>query len=141
MLSDRNHIKKPARQQLFIQPKIHQKSIDASTDILNNGEIPAKHKKLIEKRISNHAINKITKEISLSHDFLVFFKELLGYKSLNDKKNAKQWDVYPEFNGIDYALGKFSKNEQKVIVPFELKGPDTTDLTRKMKGRNESTYP
>jgi len=136
---DNSLLKNQQDSNFLFNRKFIKKSIDASTDILNNGEIPAKHKKLIEKRISNHAINKKTKEISLSHDFLVFFKELLGYKSLNDTKSAKQWDVYPELNGIDYALGEFSTKDQKVIVPFELKGPDTTDLTRKMKGRDEST--
>jgi len=102
----------------------------ASSSILKDGEIPDKHKKIIEKWLSNHAINKKTKESSLTHDFLVFFKDLLGYKSVNDQRSAKQWSVETELNGIDYALGEFTKKDKTVIVPFELKGPDTTDLTR-----------
>ncbi len=111
----------------------------ASHAILSNGEIPNKHKKIIEKRISNHALYKKTKERTLNNDFLVFFKELLGYKSAGDLSNAKSWDVEPEYKGIDYALGEFSKAKKTVFVPFELKGPDTYDLTRPMKGRKEST--
>jgi type I restriction-modification system DNA methylase subunit len=118
--------------------KFIQKAV-AAHSILSNGEIPDKHKKIIEKRISNHALYKKTKERTLNNDFLVFFKELLGYKSAGDLSNAKSWDVEPEYKGIDYALGEFSKAKKTVLVPFELKGPDTYDLTRPMKGRKEST--
>ena len=118
--------------------KFLQKAI-AAHGILSNGGIPDKHKKIIEKRISNQALHKKTKERTLNNDFLVFFKELLGYKSAGDLSNAKSWDVEPEYKGIDYALGEFSKAKKTVLVPFELKGPDTYDLTRPMKGRKEST--
>ncbi len=70
---------------------------------------------------------------------MVFFKELLGYKSSGDLKSAQVWDVETELKGIDYALGEFSKETKTVLVPFEFKGPDTYDLTRAMKGRKEST--
>ena len=122
----------------LFNPKFIQKSI-ISLGILKNGEIPDKHKKIIEKRLSNHAHNKKTKESAQSHDFLVFFKELLGYQSIGDQNNAKKWDVENELKGIDYALGEFSKAQKTVLVPFELKGPDTSDLTRRMKSRAEST--
>jgi type I restriction-modification system DNA methylase subunit len=122
----------------LFSPKFIQKTI-AANSILKNGEIPDKHKKIIEKRLSNHALHKKTKERTLNNDFLVFFKELLGYKSAGDQSNAKLWDVEPEYKGIDYALGEFSKTQKTVLVPFELKGPDTSDLTRAMKGRTEST--
>jgi hypothetical protein len=118
--------------------KFIQKAV-AAHSILSNSEIPDKHKKIIEKRISNHALYKKTKERTLNNDFLVFFKELLGYKSAGDLSNAKSWDVEPEYKGIDYALGEFSKAKKTVLVPFELKGPNTYDLTRPMKGRKEST--
>lgn len=118
--------------------KIIQKTIAAS-GILKDGDIPANHKKIIEKRLSNHAVYKKTNERTLNNDFLVFFKELLGYKSAGDQKNVRSWDVEPEYKGIDYALGRFSKDEKTVLVPFEFKGPDTYDLTRPMKGRTEST--
>lgn len=115
-----------------------QKAI-AAAGILKNGDIPDKHKKLIERRLSNHAIHKNAKELAQSHDFLVFFKELLAYKSVGDQTNAKAWDVETELKGIDYALGEFSKAQKTVRVPFEFKAPDTYDLTRAMKGRKEST--
>lgn len=118
--------------------KFIQKSI-AVSGILKNGEIPEKAKKIIEKRLSNHALNKKAKERTQSHDFLVFFKELLGYKSSGDLKSAQVWDVETELKGVDYALGEFSKDQKTVLVPFEFKGPDTYDLTRAMKGRKEST--
>ncbi|MBK8815645.1 MAG: hypothetical protein IPN42_09155 [Methylococcaceae bacterium] len=107
--------------------KFIQKAI-AIHGILSNGGIPDKHKKIIEKRLSNQALHKKTKERTLNNDFLVFFKELLGYKSAGDLSNAKSWDVEPEYKGIDYALGEFSKAKKTVLVPFELKGPDTYDL-------------
>ena len=122
----------------LFKPKFIQKTI-IRLGILNNGEIPDKHKKIIEKRLSNHAHNKKAKESAQSHDFLNFFKELLGYQSVNDQHNAKKWQVENELNGIDYALGEFSKTQKIVLVPFEFKGPDTSDLTRPMKGRTEST--
>jgi type I restriction-modification system DNA methylase subunit len=118
--------------------KLLQKTIAAS-DILKNGEIPDKHKKIIEKRLSNLALHKKQKERTLSPDFLNFFKDLLGYKSTGDLSHAKTWDIETELKGIDYALGEFAKDQKTVIVPFELKGPDTYDLTRPMKGRKEST--
>lgn len=63
----------------------------------------------------------------------------MGYQSIGDQNNAKKWDVENELKGIDYALGEFSKAQKTVLVPFELKGPDTSDLTRRMKSRAEST--
>ncbi|MDP3007861.1 MAG: N-6 DNA methylase [Methylococcales bacterium] len=111
----------------------------ATTGILKNGDIPEKARRLIERRLSNNALHKKSKELEQSHDFLVFFKELLGYKSLGDQTNAKAWDVENEFKGIDYALGEFSKSQKTVLVPFELKSPKTYDLTRPLLGRTEST--
>uniref|UniRef100_UPI00117758E6 hypothetical protein n=1 Tax=Crenothrix polyspora TaxID=360316 RepID=UPI00117758E6 len=102
--------------------KFIQKNI-AANGVLKNGEIPEKAKKIIEKRLSNHALNKKAKERTQSHDFLVFFKELLGYKSSGDLKSAQVWDVETELKGIDYALGEFSKDQKTVLVPFEFKGP------------------
>jgi len=122
----------------LFNPKFIQKTI-IGLGILKKGEIPDKPKKIIEKRLSNHAHNKKAKESAQSHDFLNFFKELLGYQSVNDQVNAKKWDVENELKGIDYALGEFSKAQKTVLVPFEFKGPDTWDLTRPMKGRVEST--
>jgi len=122
----------------LFNPKFIQKTI-ISLGILKNGEIPDKSKKIIEKRLSNHAHNKKAKESAQSHDFQNFFKELLGYQSVNDQINAQKWDVENELKGIDYALGEFSKAQKTVLVPFEFKGPDTWDLTRPMKGRAEST--
>jgi|WetSurSiteA1Bulk_404760.scaffolds.fasta_scaffold00013_26 type I restriction-modification system DNA methylase subunit len=118
--------------------KLLQKAITAQ-GILKNGDIPDKHKKIIERRLSNQDIHKKAKELAQSHDFLVFFKELLGYKSVGDQHNAKAWDVETELTGIDYALGEFSKNEKTVLVPFEFKSPKTYDLTRPMLNRKEST--
>lgn len=122
----------------LFNPKIIKKRL-ADSHILKNGEIPANHKALIEKWLSNKSVFKKTKEITLDGDFLPFFKALLGYKSPGDQKNAKNWDIEPQLNNIDYALGKFSQTEKTVLVPFEFKGQDTTDLTRPMKGRKEST--
>lgn len=122
----------------LFNPKFIKKAIDTA-GILKNGEIPEKHKKIIERRLSNQAIHKKAKELEQSHDFLVFFKELLGYKSVGDQTNAKIWDVHNELKGIDYALGEFSKTQKTVRVPFELKSPKTYDLTRPLLGRTEST--
>lgn len=122
----------------LFNPKFIKKAIDTA-GILKNGEIPDKHKKIIERRLSNQAIHKKAKELEQSHDFLVFFKELLGYKSVGDQTNAKTWDVMNELKGIDYALGEFSKTQKTVRVPFELKSPKTYDLARPLLGRTEST--
>lgn len=72
----------------LFNPKFIQKTIVANS-ILKNGEIPVNHKKIIEKRLSNHVLNKKTNERTLNNDFLVFFKEMLGYKSAGDQSNAK----------------------------------------------------
>ena len=122
----------------LFNPKFIKKAIDTA-GILKNGEIPDKHKKIIERRLSNRAIHQKSKELEQSHDFLIFFKELLGYQSVGDQTNAKTWDVMNELKGIDYALGEFSKTQKIVRVPFELKSPKTSDLTRPMLGRTEST--
>ncbi|MCX7068893.1 MAG: N-6 DNA methylase [Methylococcales bacterium] len=122
----------------LFNPKFIKKAIETA-GILKEGEIPAKHKKIIERRLSNQAIHQKSKELEQSHDFLIFFKELLGYKSVGDQTNAKTWDVMNELKGIDYALGEFSKTQKIVCVPFELKSPKTSDLTRPMLGRTEST--
>ncbi|MFI3189075.1 MAG: hypothetical protein QX190_05840, partial [Methylococcales bacterium] len=122
----------------LFNPKFIKKAIETS-GILKNGEIPEKAKKIIERRLSNQAIHQKAKELEQSHDFLVFFKELLGYKSVGDQTNAKTWNVVNELKGIDYALGEFSKSKKTVLVPFELKSPKTSDLTRPMLGRTEST--
>jgi len=122
----------------LFNPKLIKKAINAA-GILVNGEIPDKPKKIIERRLSNQAIHKKSKELEQSHDFLVFFKELLGYKSVGDQTNAKKWDVMNELKGIDYALGEFSKSQKTILVPFELKSPKTFDFTRAMLGRTEST--
>ena len=121
----------------LFNPKLIKKAINTA-NVLINGEIPDKYKKIIERRLSNQAIHKKAKELEQSHDFLVFFKELLGYKSVGDQTNAKTWDVVNELKGIDYALGEFSKTDKKVIVPFEFKSPKTYDLTRPID-RREST--
>ncbi|MDD5462870.1 MAG: hypothetical protein PHG00_14780 [Methylococcales bacterium] len=128
----------PKNENPLFNRKFIKKTIIANC-ILKNGEIPDQQRKIIERRLSNHAHNKKAKESTQNHDFLCFFKELLGYKSVGDQNNAKRWDVRTELKGIDYALGEFSKAKKTVLVPFELKGPDTYDLTRPMKGRAEST--
>ena len=92
--------------------KFIQKAI-AIHGILSNGGIPDKHKKIIEKRLSNQALHKKTKERTLNNGFLVFFKELLGYKSAGDLSNAKSWDVEPEYKGIDYAWVSFPKPKNR----------------------------
>lgn len=136
-MTDTQSTSKKNNNALF-NPKFIKKAIETA-GILKNGEIPEKHKKIIERRLSNQAIHKKAKELEQSHDFLVFFKELLGYKSVGDQTNAKTWNVVNELKGIDYALGEFSKSQKTVLVPFELKSPKTSDLTRPMLGRTEST--
>lgn len=124
-------------QQLF-HPRTLKKAIESSS-ILINGQVPKNHLDIVKKRISNQELNSKRKEKDLREGFFRDFKEILGYKFPDDIKNAKLWNAEPEYKSIDYALGLFTKNEKLVLVPFELKGPDTPNLTIPMKGRKEST--
>lgn len=121
----------------LFHPRIIKKYLLAS-NFLENGRIPLKAQKVIERWLSNQTLHKKRGELETREDFLQFFKELLGYKSLNDKKNSKHWDISSEKQHIDFALGKFSQDTAVILVPFEFKGADSSDLSLPMKGRKQS---
>lgn len=62
--------------------------------------------------------------------------DVLGYQDFND---SGQWtvDVEAQIGGgsVDLALGRFSRNERRIIAPFELKGAKTRNLDAIMPGR------
>ncbi|MDQ7090209.1 MAG: TaqI-like C-terminal specificity domain-containing protein [Methylococcales bacterium] len=121
----------------LFHPRIINKYLDAAR-ILKNGEIPSKPKQLIEKWLSNQDEHKKRNEQSIREEFSVFFKDLLGYKALNDTKNAKTWSFEAELNYIDFALGKFTPDDKKISVPFEFKSTKTYTLDLPMLGRKQS---
>ncbi len=62
--------------------------------------------------------------------------EVLGYQDFNDS-GAWTVDVEAQIGGgsVDLALGQFTKNERRIIAPFELKGAKTKNLEAIMPGR------
>ena len=62
--------------------------------------------------------------------------EVLGYQDFND---SGQWTVDVEAQigagSVDLAFGHFSKDERRIIAPFELKGAKTKNLDAIMPGR------
>ncbi|CAN5115657.1 hypothetical protein BH10PSE12_BH10PSE12_10930 [soil metagenome] len=62
--------------------------------------------------------------------------DVLGYQDFND---SGQWTVDVEAQigagSVDLALGQFSKNDRRIIAPFELKGAKTKNLDAIMPGR------
>lgn len=62
--------------------------------------------------------------------------DVLGYQDFNDRG---QWTVDVEAQigagSVDLALGQFTKNERRIIAPFELKGAKTKNLDAIMPGR------
>ncbi|MGD9664084.1 MAG: DNA methyltransferase, partial [Novosphingobium sp.] len=65
--------------------------------------------------------------------------EVLGYRDFND---TGEWTVDVEAaigsGSVDLAFGHFTKNESRIIAPFELKGAKTKDLDAIMPGRAKS---
>ncbi|NVE94917.1 Eco57I restriction-modification methylase domain-containing protein [Altererythrobacter lutimaris] len=65
--------------------------------------------------------------------------EVLGYSDFND---SGEWTVDVEAaigsGSVDLAFGRFTKNESRIIAPFELKGARTKDLDAIMPGRAKS---
>jgi len=121
----------------LFHPRIINKYLDTA-QLLKKGEIPPKPKQVIEKWLTNQEAHKKRNEQSIREEFSVFFKDLLGYKALNDSKNTKTWSFESELNYIDFALGKFSNDNQKIIVPFEFKSAKTKHLDLPMLGRKLS---
>ncbi|MCF8710377.1 Eco57I restriction-modification methylase domain-containing protein [Rhizorhapis sp. SPR117] len=62
--------------------------------------------------------------------------EVLGYQDFND---SGQWTVDVEAQigagSVDLAFGHFTKDERRIIAPFELKGAKTKNLDAIMPGR------
>ena len=120
----------------LFHPRIINKYLDTAC-LLKNGDIPPKPKKAIEIWLSNQEAHKKRNEQAIREEFSVFFKDVLAYKALNDTKNAKTWSFESELNYIDFALGKFSLDDKKIIVPFEFKSAKTKHLDLAM-GRDKS---
>ncbi len=130
-------IKIVIKQQTLFHPQILKKYLETAT-ILKEGEIPPKPTQVIEKWLSNQEQHKKRNEQSIREEFSVFFKDLLGYKALNDTKNAKTWSIESELNYIDFALGKFTPDAKNIIAPFEFKSANTKSLDLALLGRNKS---
>lgn len=62
--------------------------------------------------------------------------DVLGYADFND---SGAWTIDAEAQigagSVDLALGHFSKDNRRIIAPFELKGAKTKDLDAIMPGR------
>lgn len=81
------------------------------------------------------------KETALSGQFVQkILVEVLGYSGFAN--NHQQWNFTREEplgkGSVDVALGQFTTDTSKVIVPFELKGAKTKDLDAIMSGRHKS---
>lgn len=65
--------------------------------------------------------------------------DVLGYRDFNE---SGQWTVDVEAQigagSVDLALGHFSKEDRRIIAPFELKGAKTKNLDAIMPGRAKS---
>ncbi|MBL1320044.1 MAG: N-6 DNA methylase [Methylophaga sp.] len=90
--------------------------------------------------ISSKAIYS-QKETALSGQFVQkILVEVLGYSGFSN--NHQQWNFTREEplgkGSVDVALGQFTTDSSKVIVPFELKGAKTKDLDAIMSGRHKS---
>jgi len=81
------------------------------------------------------------KETALSGQFVQkILVEVLGYTGFSN--NHQQWNFTREEplgkGNVDVALGQFTTDTSKVLVPFELKGAKTKDLDAIMPGRHKS---
>lgn len=65
--------------------------------------------------------------------------DVLGYRDFND---SGEWTVDVEAQigagSVDLAFGRFTKDERRIIAPFELKGAKTRNLDAIMPGRAKS---
>ncbi len=105
--------------------------------------IPTHHFEIISEwaaSIQSKAIYS-QKETALSGQFVhKILLEVLGYTHFS--KNHEQWNITREQQlgkgSVDVALGQFTTDSAKVLVPFELKGAKTKDLDAIMPGRHKS---
>jgi Eco57I restriction-modification methylase len=67
-------------------------------------------------------------------------REILGYRTLEPDVPYDLAFEHPIRHGaVDVALGKFGAgDDDRIVAPFELKGPTTTDLDTIMSGRGRS---
>jgi len=83
----------------------------------------------------------LQKETAIRRPFLsILFEKVLGYRSFGQ---GERWTIHDEQGAakgsMDTALGLFSAvGSDKIVAPFELKGPDTVDLDAIMPGRHKS---
>jgi hypothetical protein len=133
-----------SKQALF-HPRTLAKALQ-SANILKDGKIPAKHLKTLQswQQMTDDGSIHQKSEGSLHPLLSGFFETVLGYTSISkkDKKTGK-WTLENEYpikdvGRVDIALGNFSSKEKLMTVPLELKGPDTSKLEIRMKGRAES---
>ncbi|MHB8679884.1 MAG: Eco57I restriction-modification methylase domain-containing protein, partial [Rudaea sp.] len=81
------------------------------------------------------------KEIAIRRPFLdMLFVKILGYRPFGQ---GGEWTIHDEQaagrGSVDTVLGLFAANAPaKIVAPFELKGPQTSDLDAIMPGRHKS---
>jgi len=81
------------------------------------------------------------KETAIRRPFLdMLFVKVLGYRPFGQ---GGDWTIHDEQTAgrgsVDTALGQFAANAPaKIVAPFELKGPQTSDLDAIMPGRHKS---
>ena len=78
-----------------------------------------------------------TKEESIRPAFLQrFFVDILGYQQTGGMVWSIDHETYAAGGKVDAALGAFTYDLKQVIVPFELKGPKTSNLDALMPARS-----
>ncbi len=130
----------------LFHPRVIKKALKTAK-ILNNGEIPLRHRKVLEgwnRNIRDHSIDTQT-EGNLHPDFYSnLFGTVLGYTRFSNKnKRTGIWTLQNETKvkgtgRADIGLGKFSEKDTLLIAPLELKSPNTSNLDIAMHGRKES---
>ncbi|MBK8451749.1 MAG: TaqI-like C-terminal specificity domain-containing protein [Thiofilum sp.] len=131
----------------LFHPRALQKALK-SASILKDGAIPAKHLKLLEgwhKVITDGSIHNLS-ELSLQANVSSSLCEgVLGYSSFTNRhKKTGVWTLANEktikgIGRVDLGFGKFTQESQRLIAPFELKSPKTTNMDIPLLGRKLST--
>jgi len=104
-------------------------------------DIPKPHLEILQawqESIQNRTIFKQTETALHSHFVQKILIDILGYEGFN----GHNWTLAQEqkigTGSVDVALGQFTKDNNQILAPFELKGAKTKDLDAIMPGRHKS---
>lgn len=122
------------RQPLF-NPRLIQKQLEIRS-------VPEGHAQLLHGWAEEIRSGRIVRqrETAIRRPFLdTFFVQVLGYRGYGQ---GATWQIHDEQGAgrgaVDCALGEFTHEAPRIVVPFELKGADTSSLDAIMPGRHKS---